>query len=257
MALLSRGERRLLLRVVALGVAVFVIYHLVQPSPSQLYRKQQGRQGREAQPDPQGDDTPGLAGLGDDAPGGAPMEDAQQAAADLAEAGGNPPDDGAAVRRNRPPGAHMDRDVTAYGGASHTRMHGAPLGVHSDGTPGWVQQTCPGSDVNMRKELLGNGFYARLSDCLPLDRDIPDWRHPMCKDVQYDLDTLPTTSVIFVFYNVSTDGSGCCCCCCCCYYYYYCYVVVVMGSLVLVISISGAFIVAAVAQVARKAAAAV
>ena len=92
------------------------------------------------------------------------------------------------------------RDTKTYPGASHTRMHGTHLGVRADGLPGYTPKSCP-TNYDMRQELLGNGFFARLSDCLPLDRDIMDGRHRMCRAQTYDLDTMPTTSVIFVFYN--------------------------------------------------------
>lgn len=98
-----------------------------------------------------------------------------------------------------PSGSAVRRDVRKYPGATPTRMHGI-LGRQPDGTPGYVPKPCP-KDYNMAAELRNNGFFGRLSDCLPLDRNITDGRHPECRRVQYDLDDLPTTSVIFVFYN--------------------------------------------------------
>lgn len=86
-----------------------------------------------------------------------------------------------------------------YRGGNPLRMHGI-VGVHEDGTPGFKRKECP-KDYNMAEELRSNGFFARLSDCLPLDRNITDSRHKSCRYVQYDLDSLPDTSVIFVFYN--------------------------------------------------------
>ena len=91
------------------------------------------------------------------------------------------------------------RDTAMYPGANPTRMHGI-LGRRPDGTMGYTPKPCP-TNYNMAQELKNNGFFGRLSDCIPLDRNITDGRHPECRRVQYDLASLPTTSVIFVFYN--------------------------------------------------------
>lgn len=194
MAGLSRSSRRTLFRAAAVAATLFIMYRTLGPAQEAAptppgARNVEQRQPRQAEVD----DAPG-AGLGDDAPPGARAGDPQQDVADEAPAG-------AAQGARAAPGAHMDRDTKVYPGASHTRMHGTQLGMKADGSPGWTAKPCP-ENVNMRKELLANGFFARRSDCLPLDRDIPDFRHAMCKRETYDLDTLPTTSVIFVFYNV-------------------------------------------------------
>lgn len=47
----------------------------------------------------------------------------------------------------------------------------------------------------------GGGFNLQLSDHLPLDRDAPDSRHPACRKLEYDLKSLPSASVLMVFYN--------------------------------------------------------
>ncbi|EDQ85941.1 uncharacterized protein MONBRDRAFT_38577 [Monosiga brevicollis MX1] len=91
------------------------------------------------------------------------------------------------------------RDRSQYPGQAHWRMHGI-LGLKPDGTPGLPPKPCP-TNYNMAQELSNNGFFGRLSDCLPLDRNITDARHKLCARVQYDLDTLPETSVVFVFYD--------------------------------------------------------
>lgn len=54
----------------------------------------------------------------------------------------------------------------------------------------------------MARELArGGGFNLMLSDHLPLDRMAPDSRQPGCKTIQYNLSTLPSASVLMVFYN--------------------------------------------------------
>lgn len=94
----------------------------------------------------------------------------------------------------------VDRDHPSnYKGSSKYQMHGI-LGRRSDGTPGYKLSPCP-TNFKIADELRNNGFFGRLSDCIPLDRNITDGRHKMCPRVQYDLESLPQTSVIFVFYN--------------------------------------------------------
>lgn len=40
-----------------------------------------------------------------------------------------------------------------------------------------------------------NKFNQLVSDSIPSDRNIPDTRHPLCKTVNYDIDSLPSTSI--------------------------------------------------------------
>eukprot|EP00056_Hartaetosiga_gracilis_P022984 m.34518 g.34518 ORF g.34518 m.34518 type:complete len:571 (+) comp9928_c0_seq2:87-1799(+) len=95
---------------------------------------------------------------------------------------------------------HYRRDTFRdYNGGSPTQMHGV-VGLLPNGKPGYKLKECP-KNYNIKEELRNNGFFGRLSDCIPLDRNITDGRHKKCKYVQYDLDELPQTSVIFVFYN--------------------------------------------------------
>ncbi|KAL8434044.1 hypothetical protein Efla_001516 [Eimeria flavescens] len=57
-------------------------------------------------------------------------------------------------------------------------------------------------ELNMTKELArGGGFNLKLSDHLPLDRAAPDSRQPACMSIEYDLASLPSASVLMVFYN--------------------------------------------------------
>eukprot|EP00043_Microstomoeca_roanoka_P006139 m.60529 g.60529 ORF g.60529 m.60529 type:complete len:702 (+) comp13290_c0_seq2:77-2182(+) len=87
-----------------------------------------------------------------------------------------------------------------FPGASATRMHG-PVGVRPDGSPGWQLSAPPAATNNVARELVGNGFYVKLSDSISLDRDVADHRMPACRNIHYDLTTLPRTSVVIVFYN--------------------------------------------------------
>ncbi len=59
----------------------------------------------------------------------------------------------------------------------------------------------PPKNVDMDQELRGHGFFLKLSDSLPLDRNATDNRLELCKDVVYDLASLPSTSVVMVFHN--------------------------------------------------------
>ncbi|EDQ87587.1 uncharacterized protein MONBRDRAFT_37866, partial [Monosiga brevicollis MX1] len=85
-----------------------------------------------------------------------------------------------------------------FPGASATRLHGQ-VGVKPDGTPGFTLKDKP-TETGF-KMLAGNGFNARLSDSISLDREASDFRMPACKSLHYDLDAIPETSVVIVFYN--------------------------------------------------------
>jgi hypothetical protein len=74
-------------------------------------------------------------------------------------------------------------------GATADRQHG-PVGLRPDGTPGWQPRPRPrGQD--MAAALKDNGFNAELSNSIPLDRDVPDGRLPLCRTQSFDLDSLP------------------------------------------------------------------
>jgi hypothetical protein len=87
--------------------------------------------------------------------------------------------------------------------AEGSRLHG-DLGQHTDGTPGWNIDPWPEgyveSDADKTKHHEHTCFNLRRSDSIPLDRNNGDRRHSGCKDKLYTKD-LPTTSVIFVFFN--------------------------------------------------------
>lgn len=51
------------------------------------------------------------------------------------------------------------------------------------------------------KQLKKIALNAQLSEHISYNRTIPDARHPACKKKSYDLSTLPTASVIIIFFN--------------------------------------------------------
>eukprot|EP00923_Selenidium_pygospionis_P041358 GHVN01071670.1.p1 GENE.GHVN01071670.1~~GHVN01071670.1.p1 ORF type:complete len:602 (+),score=76.04 GHVN01071670.1:530-2335(+) len=88
-----------------------------------------------------------------------------------------------------------------YPGSHANAMHGR-LGLDSSGLPLWQTKPPPPADLNMQQALAqGGGFNLFLSDHLPLSREVPDTRDPQCKAIHYDLNDLPTASVVIVFYN--------------------------------------------------------
>jgi len=40
-----------------------------------------------------------------------------------------------------------------------------------------------------------------LSEQIPLERNITDYRWPQCRRYKYDIDELPTISIIIIFHN--------------------------------------------------------
>ena len=84
-----------------------------------------------------------------------------------------------------------------FAGQSAWQLHGH-LALLPDGRPHWAPQPPPPPSNNIAMELVGNGFNARLSDSLSLDRNITDNRHPMCRRKTFDLHTLPKASVVIV-----------------------------------------------------------
>eukprot|EP00039_Didymoeca_costata_P027175 m.17652 g.17652 ORF g.17652 m.17652 type:complete len:670 (+) comp6074_c0_seq2:97-2106(+) len=83
------------------------------------------------------------------------------------------------------------------------RMHGQ-LGLKPDGTPAWkVRDWPPGyveSEEDKRNHHEHTCFNLFKSDTISLDRELKDVRSEKCKRKVYPTD-LPTTSVVFVFYN--------------------------------------------------------
>ncbi len=67
-------------------------------------------------------------------------------------------------------------------GATPWAMHGR-IGLHPDGTPGWTLKQAP-PPGNAAMELIGNGFNARLSDSISLDRNVSDYRDQSCLKVR-------------------------------------------------------------------------
>ncbi|XP_075972355.1 N-acetylgalactosaminyltransferase 6-like [Anticarsia gemmatalis] len=71
------------------------------------------------------------------------------------------------------------------------------VGIGEQGLPAKL----PASDAEAEKKLYAvNGFNGALSDKIPLNRSIPDIRHPLCEKKLY-LAKLPTVSVVVPFHN--------------------------------------------------------
>eukprot|EP00042_Codosiga_hollandica_P030644 m.179076 g.179076 ORF g.179076 m.179076 type:complete len:594 (-) comp53415_c0_seq2:1232-3013(-) len=90
--------------------------------------------------------------------------------------------------------------VERYVGASSWQRHGH-LAIQPNGEPHWKPSAAPAPGGNIWAELAGNGFNARLSDSISLDRNVSDIRHPECAKVKYDYSKLPRASVVIVFHN--------------------------------------------------------
>jgi len=103
------------------------------------------------------------------------------------------------------PGTVWERGAPSKGlhGIDPDHLHGQN-NVREDGTPGWT----PLPDLDWSAETLeekkerhkGACFNTRRSDSVALDRSLSDARSPGCPH-EHDLRTLPTTSVVFIFYN--------------------------------------------------------
>ncbi|KAM3967951.1 N-acetylgalactosaminyltransferase 6 [Aphomia sociella] len=71
------------------------------------------------------------------------------------------------------------------------------VGIGEQGKPAHL----PEEDEGLEKELYSvNGFNGALSDKIPLNRSLPDIRHPGCKKKLY-IESLPSVSVVVPFHN--------------------------------------------------------
>ncbi|XP_068627786.1 N-acetylgalactosaminyltransferase 6-like [Battus philenor] len=70
-------------------------------------------------------------------------------------------------------------------------------GIGEQGLPAKL----PSSEASLEEKLYSvNGFNGALSDKIPLNRSLPDIRHPGCKNRRY-IESLPTVSVVVPFHN--------------------------------------------------------
>ena len=53
-------------------------------------------------------------------------------------------------------------------------------------------------EINLTKT---EAFNFLVSEDVPLDRSLPDFRHSLCKSIKYDYDDLPVASVVLIFNN--------------------------------------------------------
>lgn len=61
--------------------------------------------------------------------------------------------------------------------------------------------TDPDDIADGEKQLKKIALNEALSEHISYNRTIPDARHPACKKKSYDLSTLPTASVVIIFFN--------------------------------------------------------
>eukprot|EP01054_Gregarina_sp_Poly1_P003206 Gregarina_sp_Poly_1__3205@NODE_1911_length_3099_cov_246_252639_g943_i1_p1_GENE_NODE_1911_length_3099_cov_246_252639_g943_i1NODE_1911_length_3099_cov_246_252639_g943_i1_p1_ORF_typecomplete_len714_score90_05Glycos_transf_2/PF00535_26/4_5e21Glyco_tranf_2_3/PF13641_6/5_3e21Glyco_transf_7C/PF02709_14/5_8e12Ricin_B_lectin/PF00652_22/1_3e07Glyco_tranf_2_2/PF10111_9/1_3e04Glyco_tranf_2_2/PF10111_9/0_00011Glyco_transf_21/PF13506_6/0_004Glyco_transf_21/PF13506_6/66RicinB_lectin_2/PF14200_6/0_00047_NODE_19 len=93
------------------------------------------------------------------------------------------------------------REGAAFLSPASDRMHGI-VGLTDKGAPHWIPRDPPPEGLEMANVLReGGGFNLRLSDALPMDRSLQDFRHRKCKQITYDLDTLSDATVVIVFFN--------------------------------------------------------
>ncbi|EDQ90874.1 uncharacterized protein MONBRDRAFT_23972 [Monosiga brevicollis MX1] len=90
------------------------------------------------------------------------------------------------------------------GEVTEDRMHGDMIGMINPRKPGFELRpyvSLSEETLEMKREAhTQHCFNLKRSDSLPLDRPVPDHRDKRCKEIEYP-HNLPTTSVIFVFYN--------------------------------------------------------
>lgn len=59
----------------------------------------------------------------------------------------------------------------------------------------------PQEEIDLENKLYAvNGFNGALSDKIPLNRSLPDIRHPGCQHKRY-IESLPSISVVVPFHN--------------------------------------------------------
>ncbi|EZG79456.1 glycosyltransferase-like family 2 protein [Gregarina niphandrodes] len=88
--------------------------------------------------------------------------------------------------------------------ANSERMHGR-LGVTHYGSPVYTPKDMPpvlrsypgGFEAGLK---LG-GFYHNMSEALPLDRVVPDYREPVCQAQTFDVADLPDASIVITYFN--------------------------------------------------------
>lgn len=96
-------------------------------------------------------------------------------------------------------------NLDVFPGADDKHFHGM-IGIQADGSPAWKLTPFDQSTETMeqkREHHKQNCFNLAQSNSIPLDRDVPDLRHSTCPK-SYST-RLPSTSVVFVFYNEPTS----------------------------------------------------
>lgn len=101
---------------------------------------------------------------------------------------------------DRAPETNMEPDSEGKVDWHDDRQIEAELQAKGPGEQGIAVLLPPGSDEKKDQLYKVNGFNALASDMIPLNRSIPDIRHPGCKKKRY-LSKLPTASVVVPFHN--------------------------------------------------------
>lgn len=107
-------------------------------------------------------------------------------------------------RSNQPSAADDHQPQIPTANASHyERLIVAALTKqrHGLGNNGEAVQLSGISQEIGDKQLAKIALNEELSQILAYNRTIPDVRSPLCADIKYDLDTLPTASIVIIFFN--------------------------------------------------------
>lgn len=97
---------------------------------------------------------------------------------------------------------HYYNSLAVFPNQSPKRLHGY-VGLYPNGTQIYRPGAKPPAvtDDNRNECLKDGGFYLKLSDHLPVNRDAYDQRPRVCKRVNYDLPSLDDVTIIITFFN--------------------------------------------------------
>ncbi|ODM95006.1 Polypeptide N-acetylgalactosaminyltransferase 2 [Orchesella cincta] len=96
-----------------------------------------------------------------------------------------------------------NRGQDSHSSTHHQQQTGYSSGVVTDPFESFDQEVYLHGDKVLRgQDAYGKTKFNQVaSDNLPIDRSIPDTRHPMCRKREYDVPHLQPTSVIITFHN--------------------------------------------------------
>jgi polypeptide N-acetylgalactosaminyltransferase len=97
--------------------------------------------------------------------------------------------------------SELSKPIASKAAARHY-LNASPGHCHGLLKSDLIQVPAPNARNDMATLLRANGFNARLSDSIDVDRQpLVDGRHQLCKERSYDFASMPDTSVVFVFHN--------------------------------------------------------